>query len=105
MKELEQFIDMIHSEQFIEAHVILEHPWKEYKKIEDKKEEAKILKGLINGTTAIALFQKGKQAYKQVWSTFIKYEPLIDNVESVYTAKYKTASEVLHEKYKNICGL
>ena len=78
MKELNEFLHVVSINNFVEGHEVLENKWKEWKNISELKEESFILKGLINGSTALALkvMKKDKPA-KQVWATFLKYSPLI----------------------------
>ena len=98
MLPIDQYIEDVKNERFIEAHEVLEISWKELKKTD--KDEANLQKGLINGTTAIALKLKGKDkgAY-MVWETYLKYKPLINSIKSDLSEKYKTAEKILEEKY------
>ncbi len=99
MNELEKFIHAVETDDFIEGHEVLENKWKEWKKIPSLKEESFILKGLINGSTALALKVKNKEKPSvQVWSTFLKYSPLIDEIDSEFTSMYKSARELLLRK-------
>jgi len=99
MLPIDKFIEDVENERFIEAHEVLEISWKELKK--SNKEEANLQKGLINGTTAIALKLKGKEkgAY-MVWETYLKYKPLIATVKSNLSERYKKAEKLLDEKYQ-----
>jgi len=99
MLPIDRFIEDVENERFIEAHEVLETSWKELKK--SNKEEANLQKGLINGTTAIALKLKGKEkgAY-MVWETYLKYKPLIATVKSNLSERYKKAEKLLDEKYQ-----
>ncbi len=98
MLPIDQYIEDVKNERFIEAHEVLESSWKELKKM--NIEEANLQKGLINATTAIALKLKGKEngAY-MVWETYLKYKSLIGSVESDLSEKYKIAEKILKEKY------
>ncbi len=70
MSAIQEFIKLVQNEEFAPAHEVLEHDWKAYKK-QGNKEYAKALQGLINGTTALALYKKGRiEAYNKVWETF-----------------------------------
>lgn len=101
MKELKEFLHVVNNNDFIEGHEVLEDKWKEWKKIPDKKEESYILKGLINGSTALALkVKKRDEPSKRVWNTLLKYSPLIDKIDSKHTLLYKEARELLHVKYE-----
>ena len=99
MLPIDQYIKDIKNEKFVEDHEVLESSWKELKKT--NTEEANLQKGLINGTTAIALKLKGKEkgAY-MVWETYLKYKPLIGSVKSDLSEKYKIAENILEEKYE-----
>jgi len=103
MKELKEFLEIVENNDFVEGHEVLEHKWKEWKKTPSLKEESYILKGLINGSTALALkVKKREKPALQVWATFLKYSPLIDEIDSKYTLGYKEARELLHVKYKEL---
>ena len=98
-KQIDLFIEMVKSEEFIEAHEVLEVSWKELKKVDQT--EANIQKGLINGATAIALKKKGRDrgAY-QVWDTYKKYQPLIKETKSPYKKKYEESENILEKMYQ-----
>ena len=97
--KIDEFIQMIVNHEFVQAHEVLEHDWKALKKLGDKT-SAKFLQGLINGTTAIALFIKGREdASIKVWSTFVKYKVLFDEVKLNDKEKYSYAIDLLEEKY------
>ena len=97
------FITAVTEDRFVEAHEILEHSWKILKK-EDKREEALLQKGLINGTTAIGLHLRGKtDGARRVWQTFEKYRPLIGTVESELTPLYREAEALLDRKHEEFC--
>jgi len=97
--KIDEFISLILNKQFVEAHEVLEHDWKELKKA-GEKDKAKFIQGLINGTTAIALFYKGREdAFLRVWSTFQKYKPLINTIELDEKEKYLEAINILEIEY------
>ena len=100
MKEIELFLRVIEAEEFVEGHEVLEELWKEWKHDALKKEESYILKGLINGSTALALVHLGRlEGAKRVWGTFEKYTPLIESISSPHIPLYKTARDLLKTKY------
>ena len=97
--KIDEFISLILDKQFVEAHEVLEHDWKELKKA-GEKDKAKFIQGLINGTTAIALFYKGREAaFLKVWSTFQKYKHLLDIIELDEKEKYIKAMNILEIEY------
>ena len=95
---IDRFLFAIQNGYFVEAHELLEDDWNMYKK-QEQKEKALVLKGLINGATALALFyiKKKPQAYEKVWITFLKYIPLLDNVDFEEKEKFYKAKEILED--------
>ena len=103
MKDLDVFMDVIAQEDFVEGHECLEERWREWKNDPEKREESFILKGLINGATALALERLGRSGpAQQVWGTFEKYRPLIRTIESPYSKRYEAAETLLDQKHKEI---
>lgn len=100
---IQQFIQAIEEHRFIEAHELLEHDWKAYKK-QGLKKEAKALQGLINGATALALYhiKKRPEAYAKIWAVFKKYQPLLNEVEFENMQDYFYANTLLMEKHKEL---
>jgi hypothetical protein len=98
------FIHAVEANCFIDAHEILEQSWKALKQ-ENRLDEARIQKGLINATTAIGLHhERGKtDAAKRVWPTFEKYRPLIHTVETEHHELYRQAEELLERKRREYC--
>ncbi len=100
MKDIEKFIKALQDEDFVEGHEVLEERWKELKNSPQTLDESKFLKGLINGSTAIALKLRGKEdGAKRVWQTYTKYKPLIDDIKSEDLKLYKEAIDLLEERY------
>lgn len=98
--KIDEFISLILDKQFVEAHEVLEDDWHMFKK-SGQRDKAKFIQGLINGTTAIALFYKGREsAFLKVWSTFQKYKPLLDTIELDEKEKYIEAINILEIEYK-----
>ncbi len=99
MNVLEEFIVIVQNEEFVEGHEVLEELWRTWKNTQDLREESYILKGLINGSTALALMRLGRaEGAQKVWETFEKYALLIDTIPSTHTALYKKAQSLLHVK-------
>ncbi len=103
MRELKEFLQIVQNNDFVEGHEVLENKWKEWKKKPAQRDESFILKGLINGSTALALKVRKKDLPAiKVWNTLLKYSPLIDKIDSQYTPLYKEARKLLHVKYKEL---
>lgn len=103
MKELELFMDALRAEDFVQGHEILEDQWRAWKVVPEKRDESYILKALINGSTALALWRLGRaEGCYKVWETFEKYRPLILSVDSSYTKAYQEAEAFLIDKYAQI---
>lgn len=103
MQELDVFMNVVNEEDFVEGHECLEDKWREWKSDPDTREESFILKGLINGSTALALQRLGRpKPALQVWETFEKYRPLIRKVTSPHTKQYEAAEALLDQKYKEV---
>ena len=86
---IDRFIFAIKNGYFVEAHELL---------------EALVLKGLINGATALALFhiKKKEEGHKKVWLAFEKYIPLLEEVDFEEKEKYYEAKEFLIKLNKMI---
>lgn len=106
MKSLKEFMQVVEEEDFVEGHEVLEDDWREWKNDPKRRDESYILKGLINGSTALALWRMGRyEGAKKVWETYEKYKPYMESVPSNLTADYKRASELLEKKYRQIITL
>ena len=96
--KIEEFLNLVSNHKFIQAHEVLEDDWKELKKID--KITAKFFQALINGTTAIALYLKGREdACLKVWGTFTKNKILIDEINIEDKTLYYEAIKLLEHKY------
>ncbi|NOX16165.1 MAG: DUF309 domain-containing protein [Epsilonproteobacteria bacterium] len=101
MEGIDKFLEVVEKDEFVEGHEVLEDKWRELKKNPNTLNESKILKGLINGSTALALKNLGKEkGAKTVWDTFEKYRPLIHSEICKNSSDYKLAEKLLDEKYK-----
>lgn len=100
MLAIEAFLSVVERDEFVEGHEVLEVEWHRLKKLPEHEDEAKILKGLINASTALALACKGKkEGALRVWQTYEKYAPLIASTPSSLTARYEEAQALLLRKY------
>lgn len=93
---IDRFIFAVENRYYVEAHELLEDDWNEYKK-QGQREKALVLKGLINGATALALYhiKKKPHGHKKVWPAFEKYIPLLDEVDFEEKEKYYFAKNLL----------
>ena len=100
---IDRFIFAVEEGYYREAHELLEDDWNEYKRLGLKK-KALALKGLINGATALALYhiKKRPHAYEKVWPVFIKYMPLLEEVELENKDKFYYARDLLIKLNKKI---
>jgi len=98
----DKFIQMVKDEQYAQAHVTLEDIWKELKKID--KPHSNILKGLINGATSFEIKRKGRpiESALKIWSVYLKYKPLIKELDTPYTSKYYECCDLLEKTYKKV---
>jgi len=85
MKEtLETFIQNLKDEKFSEAHEVMEHQWKAYKKSDHAL--TKLLKGYINGATAFELLRRNKrEGAERLWLVYEKYLPALQKGIEEYT--------------------
>jgi hypothetical protein len=100
---IQKFLHLVEKNNFLEAHEVLEDNWHTYKKTPHLKDESFLIKGLINGATALALqqLQRESSAHK-VWNTFKKYEPLIETISSEHIQDYQEAINLLNLKYQQL---
>lgn len=100
MNTFSLFLEALNNDDFVQGHEILEERWKLWKKDPLMHEESLILKGLINGSTALALWKLGRaQGALKVWETFEKYAPLIHEHPYENTPFYFQAEALLKKKY------
>lgn len=100
MLAIEAFLKVVENDEFVEGHEVLEVEWHRLKKLPEYENEAKILKGLINASTALALACKGKkEGALRVWQTYEKYAPLIASTLSPSKSRYEEAQTLLLCKY------
>lgn len=103
LKALETFLHVVEKEDFVEGHEVLEDTWRAWKNDPATRQESYILKGLINGATALALVRLGRESSAhKVWETYEKYRPLIDTIPSPLTPNYRQACALLEEKYTKV---
>lgn len=97
--ELEKIIFLLNCDKFIEVHDIFEELWRKYKNDLKTREESFILKAFVNASVSIELYKmKRFEHSKNVWDTYLKYENLIDKIESLNSEKYKRIKEIIYKK-------
>jgi hypothetical protein len=96
---IDRFIYAVETGYYVEAHELLEDDWNLYKK-QGQREKALVLKGLINGATALALYHvKNKPAgHAKVWPAFLKYIPLLDEVDLENKDRFYFAKKLLMDR-------
>lgn len=101
-KACDDFICKVQNEEYAKAHESLEHEWLQLKKI--NKEHSLILKGLINGATSFEIKRRGRplESALKIWNVYLKYKPLIDQVQTPYTYKYNQCADLLEKTYKKV---
>lgn len=101
--DIDGFIKLVKEADYVEAHEVLEHDWKELKK-QGRKAEAKYLQALINGATALALFyiKKRPEPGQRVWEVYERNKYLFDELELFEAEKYQEVMKVLEQRYKEL---
>ena len=96
---IDKFIYAVEQGFYVEAHELLEDDWNLYKK-QGQREKALVLKGLINGATALALYHVKKRptGHVKVWPAFLKYIPLLDEVDLENKDRFYFAKELLIQR-------
>jgi len=99
--DIDGFIKLVQEADYVEAHEVLEHDWKELKK-EGRKAEAKYLQALINGATALALFyiKKRPEPGQRVWMVYERNKHLFDELELFEREKYQKVMLLLEKRYE-----
>jgi predicted metal-dependent hydrolase len=94
---LEEFIEDIENDKFVEAHEIMEEYWRSIKKTEHPLKN--LCKGLINGATAFELIKREKlKGAFTLWATYEKYLPILQKDIENYELFVK-ADEILQKLY------
>lgn len=91
---LEIYIQCLEEQRFYDAHEALEEIW--FPRRFEENDEIKLLRGFINAAVSFELFKRGRtEASNKVWNNYLKYKPLLENLDSFFTPSYyKIASEI-----------
>ena len=97
--KLKEIILLLEEDKFVEVHYMFEDFWKEYKKHEDTREESFILKAFVNASVSFELYNMQRfENSNNVWNTYLKYENLIDNLETKNSLNYKKIKYIIYKK-------
>ena len=97
--KLEEIILLLQEDKFIKSHDIFEELWKEYKNDENTREESFILKAFVNALASLELYNMQRVEHsKNVWKTYLKYEKLIDSVNSQNSNNYNKIKTIIYKK-------
>ena len=96
---LNNFLQELDEERFYDAHETLEKIW--FPRRFEDSDEIKLIKGFINAAVSFELIKKGRiEPAKKVWKNYLKYKPLINQINSKYIKKYNSII-MLIDKIKN----
>lgn len=96
---LNEIILLLQEDKFVQAHYIFEELWKTYKNNEDTREESFILKAFVNASVSFELYNMQRFEHaNNVWNTYLKYENLIEDQNSINKSKYKKIKDIIYEK-------
>lgn len=100
MDQIKEFIKLVETEKFEEAHEVLENDWLVFKK-EGQKEKSLFYKGLINGATSIALIRRKRslRAKTITWNAFLKYKKYISVISENKRYFYYEAINIIESKH------
>lgn len=84
-----EYITCLNERRFYDAHEALEAIW--FPRRFEADNEVKLLKGFINAAVSFELIKRGRvQASQKVWQNYLKYKPLLGDLDSPYLSHYKT---------------
>ncbi|MBU3013570.1 DUF309 domain-containing protein [Poseidonibacter lekithochrous] len=98
-KELDEIILLINKNYFLIAHDKTEDLWREYKNNKNTRTESFILKAFVNAFAFFELISMQRYEHAdKIWQLFKKYEPLIDELNSINILEYKNIQELIYKK-------
>ena len=93
---LDNFIFLINKREFYQAHECIEDIW--FPRRFENSYEIKLLKGFINAAVSFELSRRGKaSSSEKVWKTYLKYRPLLNQIDSNFSKKYHLISKCLED--------
>jgi hypothetical protein len=98
-EDLNEIILLIDKNYFISAHDKTEELWRKYKNDKDTRKESFILKSFVNAFATFELnsMKRYEHSYK-IWQIYVKYEYLIDELDSINKVEYKKIQELIYKK-------
>lgn len=96
-KKIDEFVALIESDRFYDAHEILEELW--FPKRFEKCPEVQLQKGLINAAVSFELIKRGRiPQSKRVWANYLKYRQNLYKIDSQYQNSYHKLVRYLDNK-------
>ena len=98
---LDSFICLINKKEFYAAHECIEDIW--FPRRFENSDEVKLLKGFINAAVSFELAKRGRaSSSEKVWKTYLKYRPLMSQIDSQFTNKHHLISKCLEDMKETI---
>ncbi len=98
-KDLGEIILLIDKNYFLIAHDKTENLWRVYKNDKSTRTESFILKAFVNAFAFFELIKMKRYEHaNNIWKLFKKYEPLIDELNSINKVEYKNIQELIYKK-------
>ena len=100
----DEYFRCLNESRYFDAHEALEAIW--FPRRFEDNDEMKLIKGFINAAVSFELIKRGRpNASLKVWNNYLKYIPLLEQVNSKHINIYKkmqTTVERKHTKYFEI---
>jgi hypothetical protein len=98
-KDLKEIIHLLEKDYFLIAHNKTEDLWREYKNDKNTRNESFILKAFVNAFATFELnSMKRYEHANKIWQIYMKYEYLIDELDSINKKEYKKIEELIYKK-------
>ena len=101
-RSVENFTICLTQERYFDAHEAIESLWFPFRM--NSADEIKLLRAYINAAVSFELHKRGRyKPSERVWENFLKYQPLLKNIDIRYKEQYKIAEkEILKTRKKLI---
>jgi len=98
-EDLKEIIILIDKNYFLIAHNKIEELWRVNKNDKDTRNESFILKAFVNAFASFELNSiKRYEHSNKIWQIYMKYEYLIDELDSINNEEYKKIQELIYKK-------